>query len=97
MNIGNLQPLIKTVPSPKKNKTGPSPEKLGSVPPFPTGEQAPGSQDQPKHDNPESDHEAKGKRGRQNNIQPNPNTQRPPPVKNDNLKKRNPKTKKTRP
>ena len=87
MGIGNLQPLIKTVQA-KKTKTGSSPEKLGLVPPFPTGEQASGSQDQPKHDFPESDHESKGKRCRPTNIQPNPNTQGPPPVKKGNLKKR---------
>ena len=45
------------------------------MPPFPTGEQASGSQDQPKHENPESEHPSKGKAGRP------PNTQGPPPVK----------------
>ena len=67
MGIGNLQPLIKTVQA-KKTKTGSSPEKLGLVPPFPTGEQASGSQDQPKHDNPESEHPSKGTQGRPSNT-----------------------------
>ena len=49
-----------------KAKTGPSPKKspaklLAPVPPFPTGEPASGSQDQPKYDNPESKQEPKGK------------------------------------
>ena len=48
-----------------KPKSGPSPKKgLPPVPPYPTGEQASGSQEQPKYDNPESNHEAKGKPGR---------------------------------
>ena len=78
-----------------KAKTGPSPKT--NLPPFPTGKKASGSQDKPKNNNPESYHESKGKRGRPRNPQPNPNTQGPPPVKKDNLKKRNPKPKKTRP
>ena len=41
-----------------------------------------GSQDKPKNNNPESEHESKGKRGRpRNNQGPKPNTQGPPPVK----------------
>ena len=57
-----------------KAKTGPSPKKspaklLAPIPPFPTGEQASGSQDQPKHDNPESEHPSKGKQGRPSNTQ----------------------------
>ena len=80
MKIGNLQPLIETVPSQKKPKLAHRP-RLGSLPPFPTGEQASGSQDQPKHNNPESDHGPKGKRGRPNNIQPNP-----PPVQKEIFK-----------
>ena len=48
-----------------KSKTGPSPKKLNqSLPPFPTGEKASGSQD-----NPESTHEPKGKAGRPTNTQ----------------------------
>ena len=48
-----------------KAKTGPSPKKLNqSLPPFPTGEKASGSQD-----NPESTHEPKGKAGRPTNTQ----------------------------
>ena len=47
----------KTGSSPKKN----GPANLPTVPPFPTGETAPGSQDKPKHINPESEHEPKGK------------------------------------
>lgn len=48
-----------------KPKSGPSPKKgLPPVPPYPTGEQASGSQEQPKYDNPESNHEPKGKPGR---------------------------------
>jgi len=48
-----------------KAKTGPSPKKLNqSLPPFPTGEKASGSQD-----NPESTHEPKGKAGRPSNTQ----------------------------
>ena len=52
-----------------KPKSGPSPKKeLPPVPPFPTGEQASGSQEQPKYDNPEDNHEPKGKRGRPKNV-----------------------------
>ena len=61
----------KTTPSTPDNrakakaKTGPSPKKLNqSLPPFPTGEKASGSQD-----NPESTHEPKGKAGRPSNTQ----------------------------
>ena len=56
-----------------KAKTGTSPKKpLPDVPPFPTGEQASGSQDKPKYDNPESEHEPRGKVGRppSNNKKP---------------------------
>ena len=59
------KPKAKTGPSPKK-----SPGTLPPVPPKPTGEKAPGSQD-----NPESTHESKGKRCRPRN------TQGPPPIK----------------
>ena len=57
-----------------KQKAGPSPKKspaklLAPVPPFPTGEPASGSQDQPKHDNPETEHESKGPAGRPSNTQ----------------------------
>ena len=58
-----------------------SPGKL--LPPFPTGEKASGNQDQPTYDNPESEHEPKGKPGRPRN------TQGPPPVKTDNQKNQN--------
>ena len=45
------------------------------VPPFPTGEQASGSQGQPKHDNPESEHPSKGQTVRPSNTQgPQPKT-----------------------
>jgi len=47
-----------------KSKTGPSPNRNQSLPPFPTGEKASGSQD-----NPESTHEPKGKAGRPTNTQ----------------------------
>lgn len=48
-----------------KAKIGTSPKKpLPDVPSFPTGEQASGSQEKPKYDNPESEHEPKGKVGR---------------------------------
>ena len=47
-----------------KAKTGPSPKKPPPVPPFPTGERASGSQD-----NPEYTHEPKGPRGRPANTQ----------------------------
>ena len=47
-----------------KAKTGPSPNRNQSLPPFPTGEKASGSQD-----NPESTHEPKGKAGRPTNTQ----------------------------
>ena len=51
-----------------KQRAGPSPPRqLPVIPPFPTGEQASGSQDQPNYssqDNPESQHEPKGKKGR---------------------------------
>ena len=48
-----------------KAKTGTSPKKpLPDVPSFPTGEQASGSQEKPKYDNPESEHEPKGNVGR---------------------------------
>ena len=59
-----------------KAKTGPSPlKRLEPVPPFPTGEKASGSQDKPKSNNPESEHESKGKPGRpRNNQGPKPNT-----------------------
>ena len=61
-----------------KAKSGPSPKThLPSVPPFPAGEKASGSQ------NPESEHEPKGKAGRPRNTQPKPNNQGPPPVKKD--------------
>ena len=40
-----------------------------------------------KNNNPELNHESKGKRCRPRNTQPNPNTQGPPPAKKDNLKK----------
>ena len=49
-----------------KAKTGPSPKKPPPVPPFPTGERASGSQD-----NPEYTHEPKGKAGRPKNTQAN--------------------------
>ena len=59
-------------PPPKTNakaKSGPSPKKgtpLPSIPPYPTGnERASGSNDQPNYgDNPESEHEPKGNRGK---------------------------------
>ena len=47
-----------------KAKTGPSPNRNQNLPPFPTGEKASGSQD-----NPESTHEPKGKAGRPTNTQ----------------------------
>ena len=75
-----------------KAKTGPSPRT--NLPPFPTGEKASGSQD-----NPQSTHEPKGNPGRPKNTQgPKPNTQGPqsnnqgpPPVrKTKNKDKSNP-------
>ena len=77
------KPKAKTGSSPRK----PSPEKLGSVPPppFPTEEPASGSQD-----NPESNHERKGKPGRpKKNTQQN--NQGPPPVKTKQKPKSTPK------
>ena len=69
-----------------KAKTGPSPKT--NLPPFPTGEKAPGSQDKPKNNNPESDHEPKGNPGRQRNTQgPKSNNQGPPPARKDNKEK----------
>ena len=73
---------------PKKTKTGASSNKntdaLPKVPPFPTGEKASGSQDKPKNNNPESEHERKGKPGRpRNNQGPKPNNQGPPPVRKE--------------
>ena len=47
-----------------KSKTGSSPNRNQNLPPFPTGEKATGSQD-----NPESTHEPKGKAGRPTNTQ----------------------------
>ena len=74
-----------------KQKAGGSPKKSpGKLPPFPTGEPAPGSQDQPKYDNPESKHEARGKPGRPSNTKP---TNQGPPVKNDSSNKPKPKAK----
>ena len=52
-----------------KQRAGASLKKLEPVPPSPTGETAPGSQDKPKYDNPESEHEPKGKAGRPTNAQ----------------------------
>ena len=80
-----------------KAKTGPSPKKnidtLPKVPPFPTGEKPSGSQDKPKNNNLESEHESKGKRSRpRNNQGPKPNTQWPPPVKKDRINKEKPNT-----
>ena len=50
---------------------------LPTVPPFPTGEKASGSQDSP-----EPEHPSKGNPGRpRNNQEPKPNTQGPPPVR----------------
>ena len=72
-------PPKKTGPSPKK-----SPGKLPPVPPFHTGETASGSQDKPKGNNPESEHEPKGKTGRPSN------SQGPPPVKTDHKTKPKP-------
>ena len=67
--------LYRAIPStPERNprakaKNQPSP-KLATVPPFPTGERASGSQEQPNYnDNPESTHEPKGRRGRPSNAQ----------------------------
>ena len=54
----------------QSQRAGASPKKLAPVPPFPTGEKASGNQD-----NPESEHEPKGKPCRPRN------TQGPPPVK----------------
>ena len=68
----------------KRNGASPQ-QKIPPIPPTPTGETASGSQDKPKDDNPEPKHEAKGKQGRPSN------SQGPPPVKKDNLKKGNPK------
>ena len=63
-----------------KAKTEQSPPKtLEPSPPFTTGEKASGSQEKPKYDNPDSEHEPKGK----------PN--RPPNVKTYNKTKPNPK------
>ena len=42
-------------------------------PPFPTSEETSGSRDQPKYDNPESEHEPNGKPGRPPNTQPSHN------------------------
>ena len=74
-----------------KAKTGPSPKRntdaLPTVPPFPTGEKASGSQDKPKNNNPESEHELKGNPGRpRNNQGPKSNNQGPPPVRKDIFK-----------
>ena len=67
-----------------KAKTGPSPKKLNqSLPPFPTGEKASGSQD-----NPESTHEPKGKAGRPTNTQAKTKAQGPPPVQKDTFDKK---------
>ena len=53
-----------------KQRAGASPKKSpGKLPPFPTGETASGSQDKPKYDNSESEHEPNGKPGRPSNIQ----------------------------
>ena len=53
-----------------KQRAGGSPKQVAPVPPFPTGEQASGSQD-----NPESKHEPKGNPGRPRNTQdPQPKT-----------------------
>ena len=72
----------------KKQRAGPSPNQnihtLPKLPPFPTGETASGSQDKPKRNNPESEHEPKGKPCRPRN------NQGPPPVRKNN-KKPNPK------
>ena len=75
-----------------KAKTGPSPKRntgaLPTVPPFPTGEKASGSQDTP-----ESTHEPKGNPGRPKNTQgPKSNNQGPPPVRKKQ-KQRNTKSK----
>ena len=72
----------------QKQKTGPSPKKnidaLPTVPPFPTGEKASGSQDKPKNNNPESEHEPKGNPGRpRNNQGPKSNNQGPPRFRRD--------------
>ena len=54
-----------------KQKAGGSPKELAPVPPYPDGgEKASGNQDKPKYDNPESEHEPKGKQGRPSNTQP---------------------------
>ena len=54
-----------------KAKTGPSPKRnsgaLPTVPPLPTGETSSGSEEKPKN-NPESEHEPKGKPGRPSNV-----------------------------
>ena len=67
-----------------KQRAGASPKKSPGklLPPFPTGEPSSGSQDKPKYDKPESEHEPKGKQGRPSN------TQGPPPVKKN---QKNPK------
>ena len=59
-----------------KQRAGASPKKSpGKLQPFPTGEPASGSQDQPEYDNPESNHEPKGDPGRPRNTQdPQPKT-----------------------
>ena len=54
-----------------KQRAGASPKKSHGklLPPFPTGEPASGNHDKPKYDNPESEHEPKGKPGRPSNTQ----------------------------
>ena len=68
-----------------KQRAGASPKKSpGKLQPFPTGEPASGSQDQPKHDNPESKHEPKRKPGRPSNTK---QTNQGPPIKTDSPNK----------
>ena len=78
------QPKAEVGPSSKK-----SPGKLPDIPPMPTGERASGSQDQPKYDNPETEHEPKGPRGRPSNTKPEekrtPIQKQPPNRKNPNM------------
>ena len=64
--------------SPKRPSLKASPMKLEPVPIFPDGRKTSCSRDQPKYDNPESEHEPKGKPGRPSNTQP---TNQVPPVK----------------
>ena len=74
-----------------KAKTGSSPKKPPPVPPFPTSEQATGSQERPRYNvhpndnvNPESTHEPKGRPGRPSNTQPKAKAKsRGPNIKKD--------------